>query len=150
MISKKELLSTPNYLLTKYQNEIYRQLVTYMESNKLSQRDVADKLGVSDSYISQVLNGNFNFTLKKLIELGLFMNKIPCLEFITFNEFWLREKESLIKNPTISINLNMSIQVIPFKASPFISTTEKGNQYSKEVKSNLQNIPLDEFECCSN
>ena len=60
MFSKKELLKRPNYLLTKYQNEIYRQLVEYIRSNNLTQKEVANRLGVSSSYISQILNGNFS------------------------------------------------------------------------------------------
>jgi transcriptional regulator with XRE-family HTH domain len=92
MFSKEELLKRPNYLLTKYQNEIYRQLVEYMQVNNLTQRDVAERLGVSGAYVSQVLNGNFNFTLKKLIEIGLMVGKIPALEFVNVSEFQRREK----------------------------------------------------------
>ena len=93
MLTQDELLETPDYLLTKYQNEIFRQLHAYMENNHLSQKDVAKKLGVSNAYISQVLNGNFNFTLKKLIELGLAMGKIPKIEFVDKNEFRTSKKE---------------------------------------------------------
>lgn len=150
MLSKKELLSTPNYLLTKYQNEIFRQLVMFMESHNLTQRDVAKKLGVSASYISQILNGNFNFTLKKLIELGLMMDKIPNLEFVTFDEFWLKEKESSSKNPTISININLDISILPIQSVPVISIPKKGNIISQKLISEPQQIPLNEFECCSN
>jgi len=150
MLSKKELLSTPNYLLTKYQNEIYRQLVAYMENHNLTQKDIAEKLGVSTSYISQVLNGNFNFTLKKLIELGLMMDKIPNLQFVTFDEFWLKEKESSSKNPTISINLNLDITIFPIQSVPVISIPKKGNIFSQKLISEPQQIPLNEFESCSN
>jgi transcriptional regulator with XRE-family HTH domain len=150
MLSKKELLSTPNYLLTKYQNEIFRQLVHYMESNNLSQKDIADKLGVSGSYISQVLNGNFNFTLKKLIELGLMMGKIPNLEFVTIDEFWFNEKEAQSKSPTISININLDICVFPIQKVQVVSIPQTGNFYTQKLISEPQEIPLNEFECCSN
>ena len=103
MFSKEELLKRPNYLLTKYQNEIYRQLVDYIQSNNLTQKDVAKRLGVSSAYISQILNGNFNFTLKKLIEIGLMVGKVPAVEFVDFNEFWRREKEGTVVRPTISV-----------------------------------------------
>lgn len=150
MLSKKELLSTPNYLLTKYQNEIFRQLVHYMESNNLSQKDIAEKLGVSGSYISQVLNGNFNFTLKKLIDLGLMMDKIPNLEFVSIDEFWFSEKESQSKNPTISININLDICVFPIQKVQVVSIPQIGNFYTQKLISEPQEIPLNEFECCSN
>jgi transcriptional regulator with XRE-family HTH domain len=102
MFNKKELLKRPNYLLSKYQNEIYRQLVDYMRLNNLSQKDVAGSLGVSNSYISQILNGNFNFTLKKLIELGLLMGKVPSIEFVDFDEFWLRNDNTIEYQPRIT------------------------------------------------
>jgi predicted transcriptional regulator len=91
MISNQELEKYPNYLLSTYQLEIYRQLREYMDAQGLSQTDVAKKLNVSNPYVSQILNGNFNFTLKKLIELGLMIGKIPAIDFISFDEYWLRE-----------------------------------------------------------
>jgi len=94
MLNREELLETPDYLLTKYQNEIFRHLHAYMKNNGISQKDVAKKLGVSNSYISQVLNGNFNFTLKKLIELGLAIGKVPRIEFVDKSEFRTTKKET--------------------------------------------------------
>ncbi|MBX7126884.1 MAG: helix-turn-helix domain-containing protein [Cyclobacteriaceae bacterium] len=88
MFTKSELLKNPDYLLTRYQHEIYRQLVAHMTAKKLSQLQVARELGVSAAYVNQILNGNFNFTLRKLIELGLLMGKVPVLEFVTPSEFW--------------------------------------------------------------
>lgn len=64
MFTKEELLEDPEYLLARYQNEIYYQLDTFMSKNNFTQSEIASKLGVSSSYVSQVLNGNFNFTLK--------------------------------------------------------------------------------------
>jgi transcriptional regulator with XRE-family HTH domain len=87
MLTKKELLKYPNYLTKKYQNEIYRQLVDYMEKNKISQKEIAKRLDVSNSYVSQILNGNFNFTLTKLIELGLLMRKVPVIGFVDVDEY---------------------------------------------------------------
>ena len=92
MITKSDYLKTPEFLLTKYQNEIFRQLNEYMTLNGLSQIDVANKLNVSSSYVSQILNGNFNFTIKKLIELGIMMGKVPDIDFVRFNEYWMRER----------------------------------------------------------
>lgn len=88
MLSKDELLRHPNYLLTKYQNEIYRQIIGYIEEKKITQKELAQKLGVSNAYMSQIINGNFNFTLKKLIELALAIGKVPVLEFSDINSYW--------------------------------------------------------------
>ncbi len=96
MFTKKDdLLKKPNYLLTTYQGEIFRQLKEYMKIHNLSQKDVAEALGVSGSYVSQIMNGDFNFTLKKLIELSIYMGKVPCLEFVSTNEYWRRSRDGV-------------------------------------------------------
>ena len=99
MLTKDELLDSPEYLLEKYQNQIFRQLQQYMTDNGLSQKDIAEKLGVSRAYINQILNGNFNFTLKKLIELGLLIGKVPKIEFIDKTEFQSSGKGKKIPIP---------------------------------------------------
>lgn len=113
MINKEELLKRPNYLLTKYQNEIYRQLLYFMKANNYSQTDVAQILGVSSAYISQILNGNFNFTLKKLIELGLLMGKVPVLNFIDSKDYWNQEMDKGKDGPSISVTINIINQKLP-------------------------------------
>ena len=76
-----ELIKSPEYWHEKFQNELYRQLKDFMDKTGKSQNDIAKDLKVSKSYISQILNGKFNFTLKKLIDLTLYVGKIPDFEF---------------------------------------------------------------------
>lgn len=92
MISKEDLLKQPNYLLSKYQIEIFRQLDAYRRTNNLTQKALAKKLGVSTSYVNQVLKGKFNFTLKKLIELGVAIGRIPSIEFLSAADYWSRQE----------------------------------------------------------
>jgi len=73
------LRKQPEFVLTQLQNELFRELTAYMERNALSKKQLAEKLGVSPSYISQVLNGNFNFTVLKLVELSLAIDKVPVI-----------------------------------------------------------------------
>ena len=82
MFTQEELFESPAYLLTLYQNEIFREVHGYMQEKGITQKELAKKLGVSDAYVSQILNGKFNFTLKKLIELGLAIGKIPKIKFV--------------------------------------------------------------------
>ena len=73
------LRKEPEFILTQLQNELYHELNAYMQKNELSKKQLADKLGVSASYISQVLNGRFNFTVMKLVELSLAIDKVPVI-----------------------------------------------------------------------
>lgn len=117
MFTKEELPEGPQYLLTKYQNEIYHELMEYMQSNNLTQKEVAKKLGVSNSYVSQVLNGHFNFTLKKLIEIGLMMGKVPVPGFLEFSAYWKKEREAVRESrETHPVKLEGPSNVIPFTA----------------------------------
>lgn len=79
LYSIQALRKQPEFILTQLQNDLYRELTAYMEKNELSKKQLAEKLGVSPSYISQVLNGRFNFTVLKLVELSLAIDKVPVI-----------------------------------------------------------------------
>jgi transcriptional regulator with XRE-family HTH domain len=85
-MKKEELLKSEGYWTSKIQIDLYHNLLRYMEINKLNQTQFAKKLGVSKGYISQILNGDFNFTINKLVELSLAMEKIPEFSFIDLNQ----------------------------------------------------------------
>jgi transcriptional regulator with XRE-family HTH domain len=93
MRTREDLLRSPIYWLTDVQIEVFNLLNTYMEENNLTQKQVAAKLNVSPSYVSQILNGNFNFTISKLIELALLVGKAPIIQFETIEQI-LKDEES--------------------------------------------------------
>ena len=77
MKSKLELIQTSEYWIDEIQNEIFRQVTNYMKSNNLNQKELAENLGFSKGYISQILNGDCNFTIKKIVELSIKLGKAP-------------------------------------------------------------------------
>jgi transcriptional regulator with XRE-family HTH domain len=93
-IKYEELLQTSEYWMEVFQNELYNAVKSYMEEEGLNQTQLADKLGVSKGYISQVLKGRFNHSLKKLIELSLSIGKVPSLQFKSLNQV-IKEKQLL-------------------------------------------------------
>lgn len=80
-MTRKELLSHPEYWFTEAQDELFRQVIEYMERENLNQTQLAERLGVSKGYISQLLKGDFNHSLKKLIEISLLIGKVPRIEY---------------------------------------------------------------------
>lgn len=76
-MKREDILKSPAYWFEHEQNELYRQVVEYMERENINRTELADRLNVHKSYVSQILNGNFNYTLKKWIELCLFIGVVP-------------------------------------------------------------------------
>jgi transcriptional regulator with XRE-family HTH domain len=87
MIKREELLRTNEYWFETLQNEIYRMVADYLHKEGLNQTQLALQLGVSKGYISQIMNGNFNYTLKKMIELSLALKRAPAFEFKNLEQY---------------------------------------------------------------
>lgn len=82
MITNDELLETPEYWTTRIQLDLYSHIQEYMRMNGLSRTQLAQKLGVTKGYITQVLNGDFDHRLSKLVELSLAVGLVPKIEFV--------------------------------------------------------------------
>lgn len=91
MATREEIIKSSGYWLEEIQGEVFRLLKEYMDKNNLSQKDIATQLGFSPSYVSQILNGNFNFTISKLVELSLSVGKVPEIKFTPVNDFLQQE-----------------------------------------------------------
>jgi len=85
-MTREKLLKSPAYWFEYEQNELFRQVSEFMERENINQTELAAKLNVSKGYVSQILNGNFNYTLKKLIELCLAIGLVPQIKFTRVEE----------------------------------------------------------------
>lgn len=85
-MKREKILQSKGYNITKIQNELYRQLTNYLEEKKITRTKFAKELGVSKGYVSQILNGEFDYKLSKLVELSLAIGKIPEIKFTSFAE----------------------------------------------------------------
>lgn len=120
MKNYKDLLRTETYWITKIQNHLFNQIENYLLENKLTRTQFAKQLGVSKGYISQVLNGDFNHRLSKLVEISLAIGKAPILEFENLEEVVGKEnrgfkkiKSKYVKRPvftTICLKNNASTE----------------------------------------
>lgn len=55
---------------------------TFIDENNLTQGKFAERLGESEGYVSQIMDGDFNQPLSKLVELALACNLVPRLDFV--------------------------------------------------------------------
>ncbi len=110
MITRKELLKSKEYWLAKFQVALYEQVENYLMENKLTKTEFAAKLGVSKGYVSQILNGDFDHKLSKLIELSLAINKAPLLKFEELEKYISLDREGKLESlesPPINISLTI-------------------------------------------
>lgn len=115
MISREELIKSPEYWFERAKIELYGQVVDYMEKEGINQNQLAERLGVSKGYVSQILRGNFNHTLRKLIELGLAVGKVPVVTY--------RSVETILRS-----------EGVPNRASPRRRTAKRSKR--RKMKSN--------------
>ncbi len=98
MLTRSELYTTREYWIEKIQNDIFRALHDYKVKNGLrNDTALAQDLGVSKGYISQIMNGNFNFSISKMVDLALTIGVAPKLEFQKMIDYISNEEVRLEK-----------------------------------------------------
>ena len=65
----------------------------FMKKNNLNKTQLAEKLNFSKGYISQVLNGDFDHKLSKMVDLSLSCNTIPLMFFVDKDDFVKNDSE---------------------------------------------------------
>lgn len=104
MLKREELERKPEYWLESIQNEIFRQVTAYLKDNNMTQNQLAEQLGVTKGYVSQIMKGEFNYTLKKLIELSLAVGKAPVIVFKPLAEIISSEREKITSSKILPLD----------------------------------------------
>jgi len=99
MITREELLRTKEWWIIAIQNDLFNLLRVYMEENNLNQTQLADKLGVTKGYISQILNGDFDHRISKLVEISIAIGKAPIVKFEGLDEIVGADKNNHSSKP---------------------------------------------------
>jgi len=90
-MTHEELILSPEYIIAKIQIDLYNQVKQYMVENHINQTQLAEKLGVSKGYISQVLNGDYDHRISKMVNLALAVGSVPNINFSTAESYKLKE-----------------------------------------------------------
>lgn len=80
-MTRDELLNSREYWITKIQLDLFNQLESYMTDNNISRTQLAEKLGVTKGYVSQILNGDFDHKISKLVDLALAIGQVPVITY---------------------------------------------------------------------
>lgn len=102
MLSKKELMNSPEYWVEELQNQIYREVLDYMQSKDWNRTTLAKEWGVSKGYVTQILSGECNFSLQKWVELSLKMQKAPVVEYLDTKDIYEMDNVSKMVNEQVN------------------------------------------------
>lgn len=82
MTTRESTLKDKSYWLAQIQSQVHHLLEHYRIEHQLTKTQLAAKLGVSKGYITQILNGDFDHKVSKLVELALAFDKVPVFEYM--------------------------------------------------------------------
>lgn len=85
-MKREEVLRSPEYWTAKTQIELYDCAKKFMDSAGLNRAELAEYLGVSKGYVSQVLNGDYDHRMSKFFELALSFGFVPQIEFVPIEQ----------------------------------------------------------------
>lgn len=92
-MTREELLKSPGYWTTEIQMELFREIEEFMQAKGFNKTQLAEYLGCSKGYVSQLLNGDYDHKLSKFVELSLAVGKIPQVNFVDADDFIKNESQ---------------------------------------------------------
>lgn len=98
-MERREILKSAGYWTQNIQLALYDAVNGFLNDNNMTRTEFANRLGVSKGYVSQVLNGEFDHKLSKLVELSLACDIVPVVSFVPMNE--AEEAASSYKNACV-------------------------------------------------
>lgn len=137
MTTREQILKNEVFWTETIQNKIYNDLASYIEEEKITQKELAKKLGLSKGRVSQILNGkNLNFRIDTLVKICLAIGKIP--------DFRLKDLETFIAKDLRSKNISTvykqtSIDIIDLNESlTFTPSEEEGKLIPLKTRINSE------------
>jgi len=86
-LTREDLLKSNEYWKVQLQNDLYGIIEEHMKKNNLTRSNLAENLNVTKGYVTQILKGEFDHKISKLIELALACNKVPLTYYVDIDEF---------------------------------------------------------------
>lgn len=123
-MERKELLKSPEYWTAGIQIMLYNCAENFMEATGKNRTQLAEHLGVSKGYVSQLLNGDYDHKLSKLVELSLAFGYVPKVDFIPVDDYV--EHDSFMKNKRELYNSNYKAIIHDMTSMSYLEDYEVG------------------------
>lgn len=131
MKTRAQLLKSKSYWTAKLQLDLYDAMKKFMEENKMNKTQLAQKLGVTKGYVTQILSGDFDHKVSKLVELSLAIGKVPILSYNDVEKYIDDDELGLLALPE-SERPNITLTFDMFYDYP--KTIDKSGTYKTESK----------------
>jgi transcriptional regulator with XRE-family HTH domain len=86
-MKREELIRSKGYWIAQLQIKLFETVKDYLKQNNLTQSQFADQIGVNKSYVSQILNGDFDHKISKYVDLLIACGKVPILNTINMDDY---------------------------------------------------------------
>lgn len=136
-MTREELLRSSEYWTTKMQLELYARIEAYMSENKINRTELAKRLGVSKGYVTQILNGDYDHRLSKLVEISLKVNCIPIIVYEPIESVIDNNGSYKIKTEVQCLNIDKQNLNSNFLQSDNIITSQKVSSNGLNSYSNI-------------
>lgn len=86
-MKRENLIRSKEYIVSQIQLNLLNLIGAYKENKNLRDYQLADKLGVSKGYVSQILHATFDHKISKIVDLALACNAVPLIYFVDIEQY---------------------------------------------------------------
>lgn len=137
-MKRNELIISPEYITAKLQVELYDRAEQFMKETGKNRAQLAEHLGVSRGYVTQLLNGDYDHKLSKFVALALAFGFIPTIEFTPIDH-WINNDMVEIDRKTETRYPHLAISTKEGRVVEFTQTSFEGAE--KTISGSASNNP---------
>ena len=85
-MTREDILSSPEYWITEIQIEVCSCADSFMKEHNMNRMQLADYLGVTKGDVTQILAGDYNYSLYQLVNTAILLGYVPKIDFTPLAE----------------------------------------------------------------
>lgn len=114
-MERKDILKSPEYWIASIQIMLYNCADKFMRATGKNRTQLAEHLGVTKGYVSQLLNGDYDHKISKFVELSLAFGYVPKVEFVPVDEYLKADDFMKNKKELYNSNYETAYSITPTK-----------------------------------
>lgn len=122
-MTREEILKSPEYWTAMIQLALYNCAERFMAQSGKNRTQLAEHLGVSKGYVTQLLSGEYDHRLSKMVELALAFGFVPQVSFVSTEKIIEKDAFELTKKWNISYDNAIIRQDTKVKTDAWESAT---------------------------